>query len=105
MDGVERVMKDGHYFDYDLPSEIRKFTMFKGESDLDVFQTSNALKLLIETFSDVKDFEAYFKFMGSMQQRRQIKHSRMHRERTGKTNRRFSPPMPKLCACKPTYMK
>lgn len=63
MDGVERVMKDGHYFDYDLPSEIRKFTMFKGESDLDVFQTSNALKLLIETFSDVKDFEAYFKFM------------------------------------------
>ena len=37
--------------------------MFKGESDLDVFQSSNALKMLVETFSDVKDFEAYFSFM------------------------------------------
>ena len=37
--------------------------MFKGESDLDVFQNSNALKMLVETFSDIKDFEAYFEFM------------------------------------------
>lgn len=62
-DGVERTVKDGIRFDYDLPSEIRRYTMFKGESDLDVFQTSNALKMLVETFSDVKDFEAYFSFM------------------------------------------
>ena len=61
--GVERTVKDGIRFDYDLPSEIRKYTMFKGESDLDVFQNSNALKMLVETFSDVKDFEAYFAFM------------------------------------------
>ena len=61
--GVERIVKDGIRFDYDLPSEIRKYTMFKGESDLDVFQNSNALKMLVETFSDVKDFEAYFEFM------------------------------------------
>lgn len=61
--GVERIVKDGIRFDYDLPSEIRKYIMFKGESDLDVFQTSNALKMLVETFSDVKDFEAYFSFM------------------------------------------
>ena len=61
--GVERIVKDGIRFDYDLPSEIRKYTMFKGESDLDVFQNSNALKMLVETFSDVKDFEAYFAFM------------------------------------------
>ena len=61
--GVERIIKDGIRFDYDLPSEIRKYTMFKGESDLDVFQNSNALKMLVETFSDVKDFEAYFSFM------------------------------------------
>lgn len=61
--GVERVVKEGIRFDYDLPSEIRKYTMFKGESDLDVFQNSNALKMLVETFSDVKDFEAYFSFM------------------------------------------
>ena len=61
--GTERIVKDGIRFDYDLPSEIRKYTMFKGESDLDVFQNSNALKMLVETFSDVKDFEAYFAFM------------------------------------------
>lgn len=61
--GVERTIRDGIRFDYDLPSEIRKYTMFKGESDLDVFQNSNALKMLVETFSDVKDFEAYFSFM------------------------------------------
>ncbi len=61
--GAERIAKDGIRFDYDLPSEIRRYTMFKGESDLDVFQNSNALKMLIDTFSDVKDFEAYFSFM------------------------------------------
>lgn len=61
--GVERIVNDGIRFDYDLPSEIRKYTMFKGESDLDVFQNSNALKMLVETFSDVKDFDAYFSFM------------------------------------------
>ena len=61
--GVERVVKDGIRFDYDFPSEIRKYTMFKGESDLDVFQNSNALRMLVDTFSDVKDFEAYFSFM------------------------------------------
>ena len=62
-DGVERITKDGIRFDYDFPSEIRKYSMFKGESDLDIFQNSNALKILVETFSDVKDFEAYFAFM------------------------------------------
>ena len=61
--GVERIIRDGIRFDYDLPSEIRRYIMFKGESDLDVFQNSNALKMLVETFSDVKDFEAYFSFM------------------------------------------
>lgn len=62
-DGVERVNKDGIRFDCDLPFELRKYIMFKGESDLDVFQNSNALKMLVDTFSDVKDFEAYFSFM------------------------------------------
>ena len=61
--GVERINRDGIRFDYDLPFELRKYIMFKGESDLDVFQNSNALKMLVDTFSDVKDFEAYFSFM------------------------------------------
>ena len=61
--GAERVERNGILFDRDLPSEIRKYSMFKGESDLDVFQQSNSLKMLVDTFSDVKDFEAYFAFM------------------------------------------
>lgn len=61
--GVERVNKDGVLFDRDIPSEMRKFIMFKGEADLNVLENSNALKLLVDTFSDVKDFDAYFAFM------------------------------------------
>lgn len=61
--GIERIEKEGIRFEYDFPAEIRRYMMFKGEGDLDVFQTSNALKMLIETFSDVKDFESYFSFM------------------------------------------
>lgn len=61
--GVERVVKKGSDFDKDLSSDIRRYTMFKGETNLDVFQSSNALKMLVDTFSDVKDFEAYFSFM------------------------------------------
>lgn len=61
--GVERVNKDGVFFDRDIPSEMRKFIMFKGEADLNVLENSNALKLLVDTFSDVKDFDAYFAFM------------------------------------------
>lgn len=62
-DGQERIVKEGKMFDYDLAPELRQYLMFKGESNLDVFQTSNALKQLVDTFSDVKDFEAYFSFM------------------------------------------
>ena len=61
--GVERDVRKGIDFDYDLPAELRKYSMFKGETDLDIFQSTNALKLLIDTFSDVKDFDAYFSFM------------------------------------------
>ena len=61
--GGERVVRHGICFDQDLPSEIRKYSMFKGESDLDVFQQSNSLKMLVDTFSDVRDFDAYFSFM------------------------------------------
>ena len=61
--GIERIVKDGVLFDKDLSPEMRKFIMFKGETDLDVLQNTNAMKLLIDSFSDVRDFDAYFDFM------------------------------------------
>ena len=61
--GIERSVTNGIDFDRDLASEVRQFIMFKGEADLDIFQRSNALKMLTDTFSDIKNFEAYFSFM------------------------------------------
>lgn len=61
--GVERINKDGVAFDKDLPSEMRKFIMFKGEQDLNILEKSNSLKQLVDEFSEVQDFEAYFSFM------------------------------------------
>ena len=61
--GVERIVKDGLAFDKDISSDLRKFIMFKGEEDLDALQKSNALKILVDNFSDVRDFDAYFAFM------------------------------------------
>ncbi|MGN1254182.1 MAG: AAA family ATPase [Prevotella sp.] len=61
--GIERTEVSGVNIDHDFPVELRHYTMFRGESDLDVFKESNALGILIKTFSDVKDFNAYFKFM------------------------------------------
>lgn len=61
--GGERTVKDGFAFDKDVPFDIRKFMMFKGEGDLYVLQSSNALKILVDSFCMVKDFDAYFSFM------------------------------------------
>jgi DNA sulfur modification protein DndD len=61
--GIERSKKDGTFFDRDVHAEMRKFIMFKGEDDLNVLQSTNALKILVDTFSAVKDFDAYFAFM------------------------------------------
>ena len=61
--GIERVVKDGIAFDKDLPSEMRKFIMFKGEQDLNILEKSNSLKQLVDEFSEVQNFEAYFSFM------------------------------------------
>lgn len=61
--GIERIIKDGVFFDKDLSSEMRKFIMFKGEQDLNILERSNSLKQLVDEFSEVQDFEAYFSFM------------------------------------------
>lgn len=61
--GVERIKKDGGKFDDDLSYDYRKFVMFKGETDLNVMENSNSLQFLVDRFSEVQEFDAYFKFM------------------------------------------
>ena len=59
----ERIPIEGFRFDNDFPTDIRQYSMFKGEGNLDVMQRNDALQQIVDTFGDVKDFEAYFKFM------------------------------------------
>lgn len=62
-DGLQRFIKEGVYFDKDLPPEIRPFIMFKDEGYANILQASNAMKLFIDSFSNANDFNAYFSFM------------------------------------------
>jgi DNA sulfur modification protein DndD len=41
---------------------IRKYCLFKGESELNVFDNREAMKLLLEKFSNIRDFEPYISF-------------------------------------------
>ena len=61
--GTECIVNDGVYFDKDLPSEMRKFLMYREEGDYDVLLRSNSMKLLVDSFAGVKDFDAYTSFM------------------------------------------
>lgn len=50
-------------FDRDFAASIRKYCLFKGEQDLNIFNKEEALSYLVETFSQVRDFDPYLKFM------------------------------------------
>lgn len=54
--GAERFNK------YIFDQNIRRYCMFKGESELNVFNHSQALENLIETFSDIRKFDPYVEF-------------------------------------------
>jgi DNA sulfur modification protein DndD len=41
---------------------IRKYCLFKGESELNIFDNQDAMNLLLKYFSDIKDFDTYLKF-------------------------------------------
>lgn len=54
--GAERFNK------YIFDQNIRRYCMFKGESELNVFNHSQALENLIETFSDIRKFDPFVDF-------------------------------------------
>jgi DNA sulfur modification protein DndD len=61
IDGVERIqIQGGALLDRCFEAAIRKYCLFKGEKNLNVFNNSDALKYLIDTFSNIRQFDPYF---------------------------------------------
>ena len=59
--GTERVpIHGGKLLDRCFDAAIRKYCLFKGEENLNVFNNPDALKYLIETFSNIRDFDPYY---------------------------------------------
>jgi DNA sulfur modification protein DndD len=57
-DGSERLsVKGANLLERCFDSFIRKYCLFKGESELNVFNNETALKALVDTFSGIKQFE------------------------------------------------
>ena len=58
----ERTQIDGqNLLDRIFPFQIRKYSMFKGEAELNIFESEDALANLINLFSDARHFDKYSK--------------------------------------------
>ena len=58
--GSERLSRNGRQLlESCFDSVIRKYCLFKGESELNVFDNATALKTLVDTFSNIRQFEEY----------------------------------------------
>jgi len=56
----ERTQVDGQaLLDRIFPFQIRKYSMFKGEADLNIFESDSALVNLINLFSEAKHYDKY----------------------------------------------
>lgn len=56
----ERTQVDGKLLlDRIFPFQIRRYSMFKGEAELNIFKSDNALTNLINLFSDAKHYDKY----------------------------------------------
>lgn len=56
----ERTQVDGQaLLNRIFPFQIRKYSMFKGEADLNIFESDNALTNLINLFSEAKHYDKY----------------------------------------------
>lgn len=60
-DGPQRIpIQGGVLLDRCFEAAIRKYCLFKGEENLNVFNNPEALNYLIETFSNIRQFDPYF---------------------------------------------
>lgn len=66
----EREIVDGNELLKEIfPSELRKYSMFKGESELNIFNETKSLKNLIDTFSFAKYYDDYTKSISYFEER------------------------------------
>ncbi|MDR1182303.1 MAG: AAA family ATPase [Bacteroidales bacterium] len=62
-EGSQRIPEyGGRLLDRCFDTAIRKYCLFKGETELNVFNRPEALKYLIETFSNIRQFDPYVDF-------------------------------------------
>ena len=54
-------------FDIDFSVSIRKYCLFKGEQELNIFNKEEAMSYLVETFSKIRDFDPYINFTSKAQ--------------------------------------
>lgn len=60
-EGSQRIpIQGGLLLDRCFEAPIRKYCMFKGEENLNVFNNPEALSYLIETFSNIRQFDPYY---------------------------------------------
>ena len=65
--GVEKEVREDNValsqFDRDFPYTVRQYCLFKGEQELNIFNKPAALAYLVETFSQIRNFDPYLAFM------------------------------------------
>ncbi len=89
--GVENTLVgEGEYaqrlFDRDFATSIRLYCMFKGEQELNIFNSPDAMKSLIETFSNIGDFDPYLTFVESAEEKARRAHE--NALKSDKTNKK-----------------
>lgn len=67
--GSERIMKSGkQMLDSCFDTYMRRYCLFKGEYNLNVFEDEKALETLVEKFSDIRKFDSFVTLMDYMEQ-------------------------------------
>ena len=69
-DSAERMLRTGKsLIDSCFDSYIRRYCLFKGESQLNVFNEPTALKTLVDKFSDIRKFEDFVEVASDLEQK------------------------------------
>lgn len=67
--GSERILKSGkQMLDSCFDTYMRKYCLFKGENNLNVFEDDKALETLVEKFSDIRKFDSYVTLLENIEQ-------------------------------------